>query len=773
MTELYFLRHAERIDHALKKSPSAKPITEEYKPFDPSLSESGVEQLKTTVEDICHTTSAFTDKESSLRKNVYIHFSPYLRCCQTADVLITELKAKFAESFPNYKVRFQLLGDFALSEWVHETMENKPPYVDSNDAYNMYTPNLKRLKNKNACSNFRPTITLGHYNGPGLSFDEYEQRCKEYFQKLLATYDKPSYIKNQDIIVVVSHGYLINNLMSYFVSHPIFQEIPEAAINFARREKKQEFENSQDDDFDPGHYVWRMEKDALDLCENEEEDTVLNLESNIIYYKTNFIKKEDMASKPSKVQQMKDEYKPRASFKIESTSASQSGDGKQPHIQNYLCPAAKDWIPDAKHFQIRENFKEKLINDESFKRGFSITHPPSRKLSPDVSPNSAPGRTNSVIDLSKILSNESIQPLKLKYSNTSDIPIHKLNSKVNSQVNLQSLAQGSSTEDSHTDLPKYVSHLQNRHRSSSNPNSSVFVVPQSKDSYFPQVINRVRSNESDMSLDSVGEQSFDELDIIDEKSEPLFTSAGSAAANANAVRASPIDTLNRARSLNKKRTNNPLLLSYERRSQQNVSTTFGKMTTASPAIGDTEERGGTDAQAERGRPKSSNDATNDSDGENDRDRGSDNDGNSDSDSDSGSDAASFHSSNSEEKNFLLKFTKKPCGGGSTHDFTPRSQIDTSSCKPGNNSINFYSNATNTTTTRNTNANTNATTSNNNNAPLANVTKKSRPVFYNFDPSDDSDPEITDMRSAQNFNRDLNQSPSRNEDRYLWFGQKRS
>ncbi|CAK9681688.1 unnamed protein product [Candida parapsilosis] len=566
MTELYFLRHGERIDHALKRDPEAKPIIEDYHDYDPSLATTAIPQLQQVVEDICSTTEAFQDKESSLRKNVFIHFSPYLRCCQTADILITELKAKFAEQFANYKVRFQLLGDFALSEWVHDKMTNKPPFVDSNDAYNMYTPNLKTLKNKNACSNFRPTVTLGQYNGPNLTYKDYQTRCKEYFQKLLATYDKPSYIKNKDIIIVVSHGYLINNLLSYFINHPIFEEIPEAKINLARRLKGEEV---SDDEYDPKHYYWKLVKDALGIAGREGVDTNLNLETDIVYYKTNFIKKDDLIDKP-KESDIKDEYKPRASFKIESTSASRSVNGLPPARHNYLCPAAKDWVPDQKHFKIRAEFKEKMINCEAFKKDFAITNPPSRRVSPDVSPNSAPTKSNSVIDLSKILSNESVQPIKLRYSNTSEIPIHKLNSRVNSQVNLQQYNRpSSSNENSSTDLPKYVSsQLQNRSRSSSNPNSSVFVAHHTKDSYFPQVINRVRSNESDMSIDSISDQSVDELDIIKEHNEPLNAAAAAAAAAA-ANRSSPIETLNRARSMNKKRINNPLFLSYQQKKSQN------------------------------------------------------------------------------------------------------------------------------------------------------------------------------------------------------------
>ena len=71
-----------------------------------------------------------------------------MRCCQTADLLITDLKASLLKKYPNYKMRFQLLCDFALSEWIHDKMKNKPPFVDSDDAYNMYTPNLKSLKTK-------------------------------------------------------------------------------------------------------------------------------------------------------------------------------------------------------------------------------------------------------------------------------------------------------------------------------------------------------------------------------------------------------------------------------------------------------------------------------------------------------------------------------------------------------------------------------------------------------------------------------------------------
>lgn len=583
MTELYFLRHGERIDHALREDPDAKPILEDYKEYDPSLSESAVPQIQRLVDEICSMTQVFTDLESTQRKNVFIHFSPYLRCCQTADLLITDLKTLFMKKYPNYKMRFQLLCDFALSEWIHDKMKNKPPFVDSDDAYNMYTPNLKSLKNKSACSMFRPTITLGPYNGLDLSYKDYQTRCKDYFKKLLATYEKPMYIKNKDIIIVVTHGYAVNNFLSYFISHPIFEELPEAKANFAKRVLKEDIKDVEDEN-DPANYIWRLEHDALDLIKEDDVDTTLNLETDIVYYKTNFIKKDDLES-PKKNQVVDEDSKPRPSFKIKETSAAYES-GRNPQTrQTYICPAARDWVPNLKHFLIRSEFKEKIMNDESFRKNYNIGNHPSRPISPEVSPNSAPTRSNSVIDLSKIVSNDDLQPMKLKYSHTSEIPMHKINSRVNSQVNLSSFGKGSypqpngsnadifrtnstgsrssSKEGSTTDLPRYISSLQNRSRSSSNPMTHVHVAHNAKDSYFPStILGRAKSPESDVSIDSLGEPIPEELDSVLQAYQPTLSEPGG--------RNSPIESLNRARSLNKRRTNNPLFSSTTQRKLQQL-----------------------------------------------------------------------------------------------------------------------------------------------------------------------------------------------------------
>ena len=68
MSELYFLRHGERIDHALREDPDAKPILEDYKPYDPSLSQNAIPQIEKLVDEICSLTQAFTDLESTQRK---------------------------------------------------------------------------------------------------------------------------------------------------------------------------------------------------------------------------------------------------------------------------------------------------------------------------------------------------------------------------------------------------------------------------------------------------------------------------------------------------------------------------------------------------------------------------------------------------------------------------------------------------------------------------------------------------------------------------------
>lgn len=588
--ELYFLRHAQRIDHV--KDASATPLLDEYHAYDPLLASTAVQQVQDVAQQFVDTTNAFTESPGTsgpVRKNIYVHFLPYLRCCQTADLLVTELKTKLAAKFPSIKVRFHLLGDFALSEWVHDKMKNKPPFVDSNEAYLMYTPNCKTLKNKLNLSNFRPTNTLGPYNGPDLSYTDYQARCKDYFQKLLATYDKQNYIRNQDIIFVITHGYAVNNFMSYFMNHPIFDEIPEAKLNGARRVKKQDDSETSDesdpasgpvfkvsspdddkdtpvDPYDPAHFTWQLFVDALNLLESEDIDPTLNLETDVVYYKTNFIKRNEIDNLDKNLDVPKTKDQPRASFKIASRSLSSK---PTTPIRNYnpICPAARDWRPDAKLFKVKSEFKLKTINSDSFRKDFSLLNHPSKPVSPEISPSSEPTRNNSVIDLRKLTSNDDIyKPMKLRYSTASDIPIHRLNSKVNSQVNLagmHSRRDSSSTELLSVDLPKYISQIANRRRSTSNP---VGFSYHSKDSYFPQVVTR--ANDSSASIDSglpIDEGSEEEPEPEDEQ----------------VVYQPPNPLLSRAKSLNYKRsaTSNELKLSslgkYKKPDEQRMTLQFG------------------------------------------------------------------------------------------------------------------------------------------------------------------------------------------------------
>ena len=238
---------------------------------------------------------------------------------------MTNLKESLLQEYPNYKPKFQLLGDFALSEWVHEKMKEKPPFIDSNDAYGMYTPNIKLMKNRSAVSNFRPTNTLGPYNGPDISYKQYLSNSKEYFQKLVATYNKPINIKNQDIIIIISHGYFINNLMSYFINQPIFKEIPECKINFAKKViAGEEIESHDGDAVDENgipysDYKWKLIKDALNIIEEKPDiNYKLNLETDIVYYKTNFIKKDELQKPEQHNTWTPSEWEyPRRSFEIE------------------------------------------------------------------------------------------------------------------------------------------------------------------------------------------------------------------------------------------------------------------------------------------------------------------------------------------------------------------------------------------------------------------------------------------------------------------------
>ncbi|KAK6462067.1 histidine phosphatase superfamily [Scheffersomyces coipomensis] len=595
MSELYFFRHARRIDHDLKSNASATPLFSDYQPYDPSLSTTAIPQIQQIAHEILSTTTAFDDDTTTTqRKNVFIHFSPYLRCCQSADLLVTYLKKYLSEAYPHYKIKFSLLCDFALSEWVHDKMRNKPPFHDSNDAYEMYTPNLKTLQNKNCCSNFRPTNTLGGYNGHYLSYSDYQSRCKTYFQKLLATYDKPIYLKNRDLVIIISHGYAINNFLSYFISHPIFEEIPESKLNFASRVLIDKDDMlSEEDELNPEHYTWKLFKDALDLMEREPDlDTTLNLDSDIVYYKTNFIKRDDYIrgdfTNPIDHNLKEEDERPRPSFKMyqpkPSDKALIANKVHKPINYNHICPAAKDWDPKKiKEFQIKNEFLLKMINDEAFKKNFDLSRHPSKPITPEVSPNSEPSRNNSVIDLSKLVeTDENYKPLKLRYSSSPDVSIHDLNSKVNSQVNLaqyrrsptassnegsavdlarlmaainmRPLSQpgaiqiqrfddyGSSSneEGSTSDLPTLINNF--RKRSLSNP-ANVTVQHNAKDSYFPStVVGLAKSSSSETSLVSPKLGSNEELDVIKEHHNEVSNSV-----------LPPISAISRSRSLNHKR----------------------------------------------------------------------------------------------------------------------------------------------------------------------------------------------------------------------------
>ncbi|WPK24146.1 hypothetical protein PUMCH_001406 [Australozyma saopauloensis] len=412
MAELCFLRHGPRADLS-----NQQPLKADCEPYDALVSENTVQ----LVDDVANHIIAAGNFAGIPKKNVYIHFSPYLRCCQSADLLVTAMGSRLAGLVPDTTVKFHLLCDFALSEWIHDRMKNQPPFIDSTEAYQMYTPNIQGLQNKRLVLNFRPTTQLGPWNEPHLSYKEFLERCKTYTKKLLATYEGESH--QHDMIIVVTHGYVISSILSYFINHPVFEEIPEFGVNYA---------NKRD-----GH--WVLEKDCLGILERDPHlNGTLNLETDIIYYKTNFIKKDDFD--PDRQYPaigflgLKKTDQPRLSFRIQSVNAS-----VPKKAQNPLCSGARDWNPqDCNKFKIKAEFKMKVMHDSAFKKAFSIENRPLHPISPEVSPNLAPTRTNSTVNLSKLHSNDEIyHPLKLRYSLASDIPVAYLNSKLSSHVNSQ------------------------------------------------------------------------------------------------------------------------------------------------------------------------------------------------------------------------------------------------------------------------------------------------------------------------------------------------
>ena len=82
--ELYFLRHAQRIDHAPSDS-HAHPLAADYQSYDPPLASTAIEQVQNVAQRFVEITGAFSSEPSGdtggpMRKNIFVHFLPYLRC---------------------------------------------------------------------------------------------------------------------------------------------------------------------------------------------------------------------------------------------------------------------------------------------------------------------------------------------------------------------------------------------------------------------------------------------------------------------------------------------------------------------------------------------------------------------------------------------------------------------------------------------------------------------------------------------------------------------
>lgn len=420
MSDLFFMRHGARADHV----PGSVPLHTPYKNYDPLV-------VATVAQDAARVARQLVERADfgGPRKNVFVHFLPYLRCCESADLLVLAVVAAVQARHPATALKVQLLGDFALLEWVHDKMAHKPPFFDSTEAYQMYTPNIQTMENRRLVLNFRPTTKLGPWNEPDILFKDFQDRCRRYLERLIATYDTPSH--KDDVVVVVSHGYVISTILLHFINHPIFEEIPEFGLNHATHKDG----------------VWRLVHDCLGvLARDPLLDTALGLDSDIVYYKTNFVKKtdanDDKQFPAMGFSNLAKNTLPRPSFRILSLGTSHASS----RSDNPLCPGARDWDPvTANKYAVQSEFRLKVINDEAFKRAFDLSNRPAHPISPDISPTSEPSRINSTVDLAKLASNDEIyRPLKLRYSLASDIPVLHLNSKVNSHVSLAQLQRANS-----------------------------------------------------------------------------------------------------------------------------------------------------------------------------------------------------------------------------------------------------------------------------------------------------------------------------------------
>lgn len=292
---LILLRHCSRVDKAHREcsrppSPSSyddqiSPSTSWLANFDPPVDLALADKEMDAA--VRMMSSHLAPQHPSKRLRVLIHCSPYNRCVQTAEMLLSRLEHQPEFNPAHCKVTHKFRVDQALSEWLNESFNLNflPPNDDGYSMINnvniyLTSPTVSygmdsqiskwerqhekttdappplnattrtHLRNiKDSAWSYNALGHCGDYGEPPL---EFKQRCFDYLTTLLQYYyTRQPYSADKDtVLVVISHGAVISTLLQMLLNRPIFNEIPLCTpVYFKQSERRRTVFSLMDYDF--------------------------------------------------------------------------------------------------------------------------------------------------------------------------------------------------------------------------------------------------------------------------------------------------------------------------------------------------------------------------------------------------------------------------------------------------------------------------------------------------------------------------------------------
>ncbi|ODV83260.1 hypothetical protein CANARDRAFT_177897 [[Candida] arabinofermentans NRRL YB-2248] len=239
--------------------------------------------------------------------NIIFHSSPYNRCIQTTELLLSHIMmsmndpAKGPVTPPSsLKKLFKLRIDQALSEWLSENfnMNYLPP---NDDGYSMIS-NINAYLNPQGSVEEEGPFTeqsrqqlseikdqvwmynrLGHCGEYGESPKDFKKRCFDYLISLLQFYNQKQTFEQDKgkVIFIVSHGAVISTLLQILINKPIFNDIPLCTpIYLKQSDIKRSVFNLMDYDFNLSSILsMRNDKELYNLLGSDIDFSLMDYDS--------------------------------------------------------------------------------------------------------------------------------------------------------------------------------------------------------------------------------------------------------------------------------------------------------------------------------------------------------------------------------------------------------------------------------------------------------------------------------------------------------------